>query len=139
MIKNPDKYAEYLVLTELLKKNIEAYPAISFNQEDYDITVVLSENLVVRVEVKSTGLQDKSTNNAIKNISSKNFNFLVLVVVDENQNRYFVLTKEEANNEMSLDPDQLYISRKDGEKFCVRENIAVHENQWDKITGCIRA
>lgn len=138
MIENIGKFAEYLVLTELLKRNIEAYPAISFHQKNYDITVVQNENLVVRVQVKATELQNNSTNNAIRNLD-KNFNFLVLVVVDRSQYRYFILKKEEVEREVMSAAGQLYVSRWDGEHYSVKSSIVTYEDKWDKITSCISA
>lgn len=38
-MKNIGCFGEYATLSELLRHDIEAYPAISKNQEDYDITV----------------------------------------------------------------------------------------------------
>jgi len=122
---------ESLVLTKILEKNIEAYPAISTNKKNYDITVV-------RVKVKSTELQNESKNNATNKLSPKNFNFLVLVVIEENQNRYFVLTKEEVEREISPS-SQLYVSEKNGEKYCVKENIVAYEDKWEKISSGLSA
>lgn len=136
MIKNIGKLAEYLVLTELLKKNIEAYPAISFQQDNYDITVVLQGNLVIRLEVKATELQNDSTNNRIGGLVNKNFDFLVLVVIDQEQHHFFILTKEEVKKEIASTANQLYVSVKDGDgkDYIVKSNIVAYKNKWDKIT-----
>lgn len=40
--------AEYLVLAELIRKDVEAYSAISFRQPHYDITVVRPGRYKVR-------------------------------------------------------------------------------------------
>lgn len=132
MIKNIGKYAEYLVLTELLKRNAEAYLAITLQQDDYDLTVILSGNLVVRVQVKATELQNDSTNNSIDRIDKK-FDCLVLVVVDGDNHRFFILSKQEVEHEKAPTSQHLYISRKEGNRYFVKGNIASYENKWEKI------
>ncbi|NMV23280.1 hypothetical protein HKB23_12825, partial [Vibrio parahaemolyticus] len=62
------KYGEHLVLSQLLKLDIEAYLAIKSNQEDYDITVVLESSRVLRIQVKTTDLHNQNTNNSISGV-----------------------------------------------------------------------
>ena len=131
MIENIGKFAEYLVLTELLMKNIEAYQALSFNQIDYDITVVLSIDNVVRVQVKATDLQNSSTNNTIKNVN-KRFDYMVLVVVDNGNKRFFILSKKDVEEAKSA-TNALYVSENKDGIYSVKNDITNHENCWDKI------
>ncbi len=93
------KYGEYLVLLELLKREIESYLAIKVNQDSYDITVVLDKSCVVRLQVKATKLHNDATNNPVSNVK-KDYDYLALVVVEENKDRIFILTKDEVLDEM---------------------------------------
>ena len=125
------KYGEHLVLLNLLQRDIEAYLAIKANQEDYDITVVLNKNNVKRVQVKSTELQNKNTNNSIAG-TEKEYDYLVLVIVDEGDNRIFILTKEEATTERGTDV-MFSCSRKGTDKYLIKDSLIKYENLWDKI------
>lgn len=126
------KHGEYSVLSELLRRDAEAYLAIKSNQENYDVTVILDGNRVVRVQVKSTGLNNKSTNNSISNVD-KNYDFLVLVVVGEAQ-RFFILAKSEVLAEKA-NSKGLYTTQQVKRVPQVKPSIAIHENRWDKIIG----
>nr|WP_010132461.1 hypothetical protein [Microbulbifer agarilyticus] len=128
---NSGKYGEFLVMTELLKRDIEAYQAVKINQEDYDITVVRSTSEVIRVQVKTTELQNGSTNNAISNID-KNYDILVIVIVDPSGDRHFVLTKDEVLREKAAG-NQIYISQKTAGTPQIRQNLIQYEGQWSKI------
>jgi len=125
------KYGEYLVLLNLLQRDIEAYLAIKPNQEDYDITVVLNETLVKRIQVKSTKLQNESTNNSISGIE-KNYDYLALVIVDGDESKVFILTKDEAVK-MKDGNVNLSCSRREGELYKIRESLNKHQDKWDKI------
>jgi len=59
------KLGEYYVLASLLRENIEAYAAIKTNQPDYDITAISKNRKILRIQVKSTELNNKSTNNPV--------------------------------------------------------------------------
>ena len=87
-----------VAILNLLQRNIESYMAIKTNQQDYDITVVLNETCVKRVQVKATDLQNKNTNNSISG-TEKIYDFLILVVLDKGKPRAFILTKNEAKVE----------------------------------------
>ena len=131
MIKNLGKLAEYLVLSELLKKNIEAYPSITFQQEDYDIVVINQQEKVIRIQVKATDLQNKSTNNKIKNIG-KNYAILIIVIKDKENYRFFIMTKGEAidlskNGTLSISELKKGISS-------VKYEFSKYENKWDVLT-----
>ena len=125
------KYGENFVLLKLLERDIESYMAIKANQEDYDITVVLSNDSVKRVQVKATELQNKNTNNSIFG-TEKNYDYLVLVIVDSENVRAFVLTKEEADRERGS-AKMFSCSYSESGKYYIKECLKQYENCWDKI------
>lgn len=125
------KYGEYRVLACLLEQDIEVYQAIKTNQADYDLTAVLSPSKVVRIQVKSTELNNKSTNNPID--VDKDFDFLVVVILDENgSTKFYVMSKVEAVAAKGSSKKLGTTKMKDG-KYYVKDKIASHENQWNKI------
>jgi len=135
MIQHIGKVAEYLVLAELIRKDVEAYSAISFRQEHYDITVVRPDRTISRVQVKATELRNKSTNNPVSNLS-KVYDHLVLVVFDGTAPAYFILTKQEAEHEYAANkPGTIYVSKKINREFSVKESIVQHKDCWAKIVG----
>ncbi|NRA62482.1 MAG: hypothetical protein HRU25_16590 [Psychrobium sp.] len=127
------KFGEHLVMLNLLQRNIESYMAIKSNQEDYDITVVLNNKCVKRLQVKATELQNKNTNNSISG-TEKNYDYLVLVIIDDDGERVFILTKAEADKERSKDV-KFSCSRKEDGIFKIKDNIIKYENCWDKISS----
>lgn len=126
-----EKHSEYLVLLQLLRNNVEAYLAIKSNQDNYDLTVILNNSSVKRIQVKSTDLQNNSKNNTIKG-TEKPYDFLVIVVADNGSERMFVLTHEEAARERGTDI-QLSVSRSETGTYFVKNNLLQYENSWDKI------
>lgn len=138
MIKFIGKFGEYSVLAKLLENNIESYSAIKHNQTDWDITAIISRNHIVRIQVKTTYLENRSTNNNIKNID-KNYDFIVIVIIEpaiENaiNPRYFILNKSEALSLMG--PSQgLGVSRQIKKKFTIKSELASFEDRWDKISN----
>ncbi|KOO01800.1 hypothetical protein AKJ17_18615 [Vibrio nereis] len=127
------KFGEHFVLAELLRRNIESYLAIKSNQENYDITVVLKDLVVKRLQVKSTNLQNDSTNNAT-DITDKGYDYLVLVVVDVGETKTYIMTKSEVDH-IRDNKSKLYVSQKSKEKGCyvVRPSFESHLERWDKI------
>jgi len=109
---------------------MEAYLAISKNQEHYDITVVTSDSRIVRLQVKTTELQNGSTNNIVKGID-KEYNFLILVVIDREGEKFYILPKERVNE--LREGDRLAISRRSGGSYVVRDVFSADENQWGRI------
>ncbi len=110
--------------------------AIKANQEDYDITVVVNESCVKRIQVKTALLQNSNTNNSFSG-TDKNYDYLVIVIIDESSDpRAFILTKQEADK-VRGDAIQLPCSRKlkGIDKFTIRDNLIPYENQWDKISN----
>lgn len=131
-MKYVGKYGEYRVLACLLEQDVEAYLAIKTNQPDFDLTAILASGRVVRIQVKSTELNNKSTNNAIERVE-KEYDFLVVVVVGENKaTRFFVMTRAEALAAKGSNK-QLATTQQRQKKFQVKDSLLPHENQWDKI------
>lgn len=128
------KVAEYMVLAELIQRDVEAYSAISFRQPSYDITVIRPSRTVVRVQVKATELQNKSTNNPIDNLE-KDFDYLVIVVFDRGVPQYYVLTKGETKAEYGNVTGTIYTSRRVGDVYEVKKNIRRYQDKWKKIIG----
>lgn len=133
-MKYVGKYGEYRVLACLIEQNIEAYPAIMTNQPDFDLTAILASGKVVRIQVKSTELNNKSTNNAITRID-KQYDFLVVVIVgEERATRFFVMTRAEALVAKG-DNKQLGTTQMLKKEFQVKDYLLLHENKWDKIAN----
>ena len=84
--------------------------------------------------MKAIDLQNRSTNNAVNNLE-RDYEQLVLVVLDERV-EYFILTRKEVvaayapNN-----PWTIYISQIDCGRYKVREELRTYEGQWGKIIG----
>lgn len=128
------KYGEYRVLACLLEQDIEAYPAIKTNQPDFDLTAILASGKVVRIQVKATELNNKSTNNAIDRID-KQYDFLVVVIVGESKAaRFFVMTKAEALTAKGTNK-QLGTTQLRNKESQVKDALLPHENQWEKISN----
>lgn len=125
------KLGEYLVMVELLKLDIEAYPSNIKNQEDWDITIILDNLSVKRIQVKTTNLQNGSTNNSLKG-TDKNYDFLVIVVQNVEQYSFLILTKDEMRKEKNKNKD-FSVSRKSGQEYVIKDNLKKYEQQWDKL------
>ncbi|VVN79846.1 hypothetical protein [Pseudomonas fluorescens] len=125
------KYGEHAVMLKLLSSGVEAYLAIKSNQEDYDITAIIDGVRVKRIQVKSTVLQNKNTNNSIDG-TEKNYDYLVIVIRDSNIDRFFVLTKTEADMERR-DSVKMGASQKLKGIYHVKHSFLQHEDQWQKI------
>lgn len=131
-MKYVGKYGEYRVLACLLEQDVEAYLAIKTNQSGFDLTAILANGKVVRIQVKSTELNNKSTNNSIDRID-KEYDFLVVVIVaDDKTVRFFVMSKTEAMSAKGSNK-QLGATQQRDKKFQVKEALLPYENQWKKI------
>lgn len=131
-MKYSGKYGEYRVLAHLLELDVEAYPAIKTNQHDYDITAVLSASQVVRIQVKTTELNNRSTNNVIDRVD-KNYDYLVVVIVDgEGNTKFYVMSKSEAMAAKGT-AKQLGVTCQRNKQFFVKDTIALYRDQWNKI------
>ncbi|MFJ1300668.1 hypothetical protein ACILG0_11920 [Pseudomonadota bacterium AL_CKDN230030165-1A_HGKHYDSX7] len=133
-MKHIGKVAEYLVLAELIQRDVEAYSAISFRQPSYDITVIRPDLSVARVQVKGTELQNKSTNNPITNLE-KEFDYLVIVVFVGETPQYYILTKREATQAYGNKLGTIYISQMVDRVWQVKPEISWHKDRWEKIIG----
>lgn len=127
------KYGEHLVLSKLLRIDTEAYLAIKSNQEDYDITVITDSGVVKRIQVKSTELHNKNTNNSISGIE-KAYDYLVLVIIDKNEDHIFILTHKEAQNEKG-DSSKFSCSYKEKGVSKIKDDLEKYREQWQKITS----
>lgn len=128
------KFGENLVLTRLLERDIEAYPAIKVNQDSYDLTAIPPSKRVLRIQVKATGLNNKSTSNTIGSLA-REFDYLVIVIVIVRGERLadcYVLTRAEAHA-LRGDSKQLGGSRKVNGKSLVKNELEWHKEQWDRI------
>lgn len=126
------KFGEYLALTRLLEHEIEAYPAIKSNQDSYDLTAISMSGRVVRIQVKTTELNNKSTNNTIGSLA-REFDFLVAVVVrGDRLADCYIMTHEEAHAIRGTSKS-LGISRKDKGVFAVKSEFTQHKEQWSRI------
>ena len=129
------KYGEHRVLACLLERDVEAYQAIKINQAEYDLTVVLNPSRVVRIQVKSTELNNRSKNNSIN--VGEGFDFLVVVVFDgDGKAEFYVMSRCEALDAKGKN-QKLSLSQKDGNSrngnYRVTDAVAKHKDQWDKI------
>lgn len=129
------KSGEYRVLACLLERDVEAYQAIRENQADYDLTAVLSSSKVVRIQVKSTKLNNKNTNNSIN--VGYGFDFLVVVIFDGNSNaEFYVMSRCEAlkckGSRKKLSLTRRNKNCQDG-GYRVTDDIAEYRDKWDKI------
>ena len=125
------KYGEHAVMLKLLSSGVEAYLAIKSNQEDYDITAIIDGVRVKRIQVKSTVLENKNTNNSLDG-TQKNYDYLVIVIRDLSIDRFFVLTKAEADLERSNSIKMGTSQILNGTHY-VKNSLLQHENQWHKI------
>lgn len=129
------KFGEYRVLACLLERDVEAYQAIKINQTGYDLTAVLNSSKVVRIQVKSTELDNKSTNNSI--CVGEGFDFLVIVVFCGNSSaEFYVMSRCEALK-CKASRTKLSLTKKNEscEKggYRVTDDIAKYKDKWDKI------
>lgn len=130
-MENIGAYGEYRVLACLLEQDFEAYQAIRKNQTGYDITVVLNKNKVVRIQVKSTILNNKSTNNSID--IDEGFDFLVIVIYcGKNNTSFYIMSRCEAVSYKGNNK-KLGLIRKEGEKHIVKDCIKQNKDKWCKI------
>jgi hypothetical protein len=94
----------------------------------------LNPTKILRIQVKSTLLNNKSKNNSIAKIDDhRDFDFLVVVVIHTDATPHFyILTKAEAIDAKNGNK-LLSISKKNGDGYIVRNEIGKHENCWNKI------
>lgn len=133
-MKYVGKYGEYRVLACLLERDVEVYQAIKTNQPDFDLTAILASGKVVRIQVKATELNNKSTNNAIDRID-KEYDFLVVVIVAGDKTaRFFVMSKTEAIDAKGTNK-QLGTTQQKKKQFRVKDALLQYENKWETIVN----
>lgn len=121
------KYGEYRVLACLLERDIEVYQAINIKQPDFDLTVILSTEKIIRIQVKSTELHNKATNNAIDRIN-KNYDFLVVVIFEsDGLARFFIMSNEDAIKEKG-DNKQLGVTQQRNKQSQIKDCLLKYEN-----------
>lgn len=126
------KFGEYLALTRMLENEIEAYPAIKVNQDSYDLTAIAKSGRIVRIQVKTTELNNKSTNNIIGSLA-REFDFLVIVVIlGVRTADCYVMTREEAHA-LRGTSKSLGVSRQEKGLFLVKAELGSHKEQWSRI------
>ncbi|MUK32169.1 hypothetical protein GNP44_19055 [Aliivibrio fischeri] len=125
------KYGEHLVLSQLLKRNIEAYLAIKSNQEDYDITVITDNKSVKRVQVKATELHNKNTNNSITGIE-KDYDYLVLVVIEPKIDHIYIMSREDALT-VKGNSKKFSCSYSDNLVSKIKSELEVYKDNWFTI------
>jgi len=133
-MKSIGKYGEYRVLACLLERDVEIYQAININQPDFDLTAILSNKKVVRIQVKSTELHNKTTNNAIDRID-KTYDVLVVVIFEgEGSSKFFIMSKDEAMKEKGAN-QQLGVTQQRDKQSQVKKSLLKYENKWETITN----
>ncbi|MBU1099801.1 MAG: hypothetical protein KKA84_05280 [Bacteroidetes bacterium] len=131
-MKSIGKYGEYRVLACLLERDIETYQAININQPDFDLTSILRKDKVVRIQVKSTELHNKATNNSIARIE-KDYDFLVVVIFEgEGKSRFFIMSKSEVMKEKGNNK-QLGVTQLHNKESQVKDCLLKYENKWETI------
>lgn len=120
---------EYLVLGELLKRNIEAYLAHGETQKGWDVVIVTNEG-AKRIQVKTI---DWPNQFAVNGNFADGFDYLVVVLLDRinPRSRFFVFEHEEldvllsAPNELRAGKRTLTMSRKS-----MDSRLKQHEDNW---------
>jgi len=113
---------------------VEIYQAINITQPDFDLTAILKNKSIVRIQVKSTELHNKSTNNTIDRID-KTYDVLVVVIFEGNgSSRFFIMSKDEAMKEKGVNK-QLGVTQQRKKQSQVKESLVKYENKWETITN----
>lgn len=131
-MKSIGKYGEYRVMASLLEREVEVYQAIDMTQPDFDLTAIMDNKKIVRIQVKTTELCNKGTNNAIDGID-KEYNILVVVIFEGIGNaRFFIMTKGEALALKGANK-QLGVTQQRNKKSKVKDALLEYEDKWDII------
>ena len=121
---------EYLVLGELLKRNIEAYLAHGETQKGWDVVIVTNES-TKRIQVKTI---DWPNQHAVNGNFAGGFDFLVVVLLNRPnpRSRFFVFEHSELDALLSA-PNEL---RAGGKRTLTMSQksmdfrIKLHEDNW---------
>lgn len=124
---------EYLVLGELLKRNVEAYLAHGETQKGWDL-VLIHKNESKRVQVKTI---DWPNQRAVNGNLTVGFDFLVVVLLDRSnpRSRFFVFQGQDIEPLISA-----YNEKRAGGKRTLTmskrsmfSHLAKHEDNWDVL------
>ncbi|MBF8679831.1 hypothetical protein [Pseudomonas fulva] len=121
---------EYLVLGELLKRNIEAYLAHGETQKGWDVVIVTNER-TKRVQVKTI---DWPNQLAVNGNFAGGFDYLVVVLLDRRnpRSRFFVFEHAELDALLSA-PNELRAGGKRTLTMSQRSmdsRVKLHEDNW---------
>lgn len=121
---------EYLVLGELLKRNIEAYLAHGETQKGWDVVIVTNES-TKRVQVKTI---DWPNQLAVNGNFAGGFDYLVVVLLDRinPRSRFFVFEHAELDALLSA-PNELRVGGKRTLTMSQRtidSRVKLHEDNW---------
>jgi hypothetical protein len=86
-----------IVLEELTNAGVEACLSIYYSDQ-YDITAVSNNNCIIKLKVRMENLSSEKSNNSIY-LCSDDYDFLVIVVIDNGRNRFFIISKDDAKKE----------------------------------------
>ena len=119
---------EYLVLGELLKRNVEAYLAHGATQKSWDLAIFTGTS-IKRVQVKTIDWPDQLAVNG----NFSDFDYLVVVLLDRPnpRSRFFVFDQAELDNMLSAPNEArgqartLTMSQK-----ALALRFAAHEDNW---------
>lgn len=121
---------EYLVLGELLKRNIEAYLAHGETQKGWDVVIIRNES-IKRVQVKTI---DWPNQLAVNGNFAGGFDFLVVVLPDRinPRSRFFVFDQKELGTLISAPNEQ----RAGGKRTMIMSKkligscVKINEDNW---------
>lgn len=121
---------EYLVLGELLKRNVEAYLAHGETQKGWDVVIVTNES-TKRVQVKTI---DWPNQLAVNGNFSDGFDYLVVVLLDrvKPRSRFFVFAHGELDALLSA-PNELRAGGKRTltmSQKSMDSRVKLHEDNW---------
>lgn len=121
---------EYLVLGELLKRNIEAYLAHGETQKGWDVVIVANES-TKRVQVKTI---DWPNQLAVNGNFADGFDYLVVVLLDRvnPRSRFFVFEREELDAFLST-PNTLRVGGKRTltmSQKSMNSRVKLYEDNW---------
>ncbi|TXI93224.1 MAG: hypothetical protein E6Q33_04350 [Neisseriales bacterium] len=129
------EYGEVAVYKELLKQNYEVYRATDKIQPGWDI-VVINDEKIIRIQVKTTILENKSTNNSF--VVKDGYDILILVILSFNdeelskQDNFYIMTEAEIN-QLKGSRENLSTTESKNKQSVVKGEINEHRDKWNKI------
>lgn len=128
---------EHLVVAELLRSNVGSICLpVNKTQKGWDIIVVTEKNRHIRIQVKTTFLDNNSTNNSFT--VEENYDFLVIVVfkLSDDETEFFCLKKETVEK-IKGSGKKIAISKKKNGRKSVRDDIKEYQvkEDWNKKLG----